>query len=48
MELNISVRRVQQILQAALYLRYRKMRAAPWMTERHFADQVDWVKNHIS
>ena len=48
MELNISVRRVQQVLQAAPYLRYRKMRAVPWMTERHFADRVDWVKNHIS
>ena len=44
MELNISVRRVQQVLQAAPYLRYRKMRAVPWMTERHFANRVDWVK----
>ena len=42
MELNISVR------QAAPYLRYRKMRAVPWMTERHFGDRVEWVKNHIS
>ena len=48
MELNISVRRVQQALQAAPHLRYRKMRAVSWMTERHFADRVDWVKNHIS
>ena len=48
MELNISVRRVQQVLQAAPYLRYRKMKAVHWMTECHFADRVDWVKNHIS
>ena len=48
MQLNISVRRVQQVLQAAPYLRYRKMRAVPWMTERHFTDRVDWVQNHIS
>ena len=48
MELNISVRRVQQVLQAAPYLRCRKMKAVPWMTERQFADQFDWVKNHIS
>ena len=24
------------------------MRAIPWMTERHFADRVDCVKNPIS
>ena len=48
MVLNISVGRVQQVLQAAPDLWYRKMRAVPWMTERHFADRVDAVKHHIS
>ena len=48
MESDISVRRVQQVLQAAPYIRYGKMRGVPWMTKRHFADPVDWVKNHIS
>ena len=45
MELSVSVRRVQQVLQAASYLRYTKMRDVPWKTECHFADRVDWVKN---
>ena len=37
MELNISVRQVQQVLQVAPHLWYRKMRAVPRMTERHLA-----------
>ena len=48
MELSISVRRAQEVLQAAPHPWYRKMRAVPWMTERNFAGRVDWIKNHIS
>lgn len=47
MQLNVSVRRVQQVLQSAPHLQYRKMRVVPWMTERHIADRVHWVRNHI-
>ena len=48
MELNISVRQIQQVLQAAPYVRYEKMRALCWMSVRHFVDRVEWVKISIS
>lgn len=47
LQLNVSVRRVQQLLQSAPHLQYRKMRSVPWMTDRHLQERAEWARSHM-
>ena len=48
LSLNISVRRVQQLLHSSPYLKYSKMRKGPWLTKRHMKQRVEWASKHVS
>ena len=44
---NVSVRRVQQMMQKAPHLKYRKMQTGPYLTKLHQEKRVDWEKNYV-
>lgn len=46
--LNISVRRVQQLLNCSPYLKYSKMSRGPWLSKSHMRQRVEWASEHIS
>jgi transposase len=46
--LKVSLRRVQQILQKAPNLEYRKMKRVPWMNSRNILQRIDWATKHIA
>ena len=46
--LQISVRRVQQILHATPHLKYRKMYQVPWMDDSHFEQRIKWAITHVA
>ncbi|CDF40946.1 unnamed protein product [Chondrus crispus] len=48
LKLPIRHRRVQQILSAVTYLKYRKMITAPQMTPQHKENRVKWCRRFIS
>lgn len=48
LNLDVSVRRVQQVLHETPYLRYRKMKVAPALTERHKRDRISWATEHVT
>lgn len=45
--LELSVRRIQQVLQTSPHLKYTKMKKAPWLTTTHMQHRVQWAKNHL-
>ena len=44
----IGRRRVQQIIRAVPYLKYKKMTTAPQMTPQHKENRMKWCRNYIS
>ena len=48
LELNVSVRRVQQIIHDTPHLNYRKMSTVPWMNQSHFQERMNWAINHVA
>lgn len=48
LELDVSVRRVQQIIQDAVHLKYRKMSPVPWMNQSHYQERMSWAINHVA
>jgi hypothetical protein len=48
LELNVSVRRVQQILRASPHLTYRKIIREPWTNERHYQERINWAIGHVA
>lgn len=48
LDLPVSVRRVQQLLLNSANLKYKKMKSAPLMTEKHKDDRYKWACEHVS
>lgn len=47
LELDVSVRRVQQILHDTPHLSYRKMNSVPWMNDCHYQERLNWAIHHV-
>ena len=43
----MSVRRVQQLMQKAAHLKYRKMQTGPYLKKLHQEKRVKWAKDYV-
>lgn len=48
LKLQVSVRRVQQLLNSVPYLTYRKLMRIPFLTEAHIQHRLKWAENHVT
>lgn len=48
LNLDVSVRRVQQVLHDTPHLQYKKMKCAPALTVRHKQDRIKWATAHVT